>query len=130
MADQTKKQFIAVVIPPEVKEAVWQSYELERTKKIKADKLQIIFVLLELDKLTGTPKKILRLYNEVQTHIPALDEHGNRIPSMMLFPFRTQKDQPYFKCDNCNMTGQDRGYYMMNQYHMKLTFCMNCTEGH
>lgn len=93
-------------------------------------KSKVLFVEVETDS-TGLPCNIIRQYIGEKTDKVAIDEKtGKPVPAMMLTPFRIVKDHTFFKCDNCGLPGQTRGYSSPNKIKNEYFFCLACTEGH
>lgn len=84
-----------------------------------------IFLLLELD-INNTPIGIIEKCVEPYTYIPV--KNNIPIPYYFLMPFELEKNK-YFKCDNCDITGQQRGYVIYFGQGVIRNLCSICTEG-
>lgn len=124
MSEKQKKNSIFLYITKELKEELFLKNN-EFIKKNEPCKFGLFFVL-KLDH-SGNPIAVIRKYIEDgEKGFPT--ENGKILPFFCLFPFFLL-EKKYFKCDNCNIPGQVRGYYMRNNTNVPYTFCPLCTEG-
>lgn len=84
-----------------------------------------IFLLLNVDS-NMRPISVVSAIVEKTSYIPRLP-NNNVFPHFLFIPFKL--DKRFFKCDNCNITGQNRGYMMYLGQMAPRYFCTICTEG-
>lgn len=124
MSKNKKKNSIFLHVLPNIKDEVFTVNKTNIEKRLPCE--FGIFFVLKVNEY-GNPIAILNSYvGSLQKNKPM--EDGKIVPFFFLIPF-TMNENQYFKCDNCDVTGQNRGYFMTLDTNVPYTFCPICTEG-
>lgn len=120
-----QKKSINLFIDPELKRSLQE--RIDKNNKNKNLNTLGIYFGIQINE-SGLPIAILNKTVFDATNKLPTDKEGKVLPYFLLFPYRPLQEL-FFKCDNCSIPGQSRGYIMQVPGSSAYTYCSICTEG-